>query len=110
MIRYALLLVSVVAPYPAWGETVDDVINAGIALSEAYKGSMRAQAEADRLAQENKMYWTCSCVGGNPVYGFKSLRQLRAENGGRAERSQMLFEINPQMSLPLNTLLSTLCK
>lgn len=79
-------------------------------MSEAYKTSQRSAAEAAERAQEDKMYWACSCVGGNPVWGYKSLRMLRAENDGKTQRSQMLFEVHPQMSLKLNTLLSTLCK
>jgi len=110
MKRVLLMGAALVIACPLWGQTYEEILDGAWALSQAEQARRIAEARAREEADENRMYWTCGCVGGKPVWGYKSLRQLRAETGAISQRSQALFDTYPQLTPGLNMLLSTLCK
>lgn len=109
--RQALLLATALAgACPVMAQTAADILRAGQAAEVAAKAQMEAEERARQEALDNTLVWTCTCVGGYPVFSLKTIRQVRAEGKAINQRSQALYAASPQMSAPLNMMLANPCK
>ncbi|SOY62193.1 conserved exported hypothetical protein [Cupriavidus phytorum] len=113
--RRALLLTAAVAvAFTARAETMADILRAGKAAEAALQAQMEAEERAVWKANEDAIdstvVWTCSCVNGHEIWGFKTIKQIRAESQAKARRSQALFDAYPKMSTQLNSQLTNRCQ
>lgn len=114
MRRALLLTAALTGACPAGAQTVADILRAGQAAEAALEAQRQAEEravwKANEEAIDNTLVWTCTCVNGQEIWSFKTVRQIRAESGVRTERSQALFNAYPQMSTQLNAQLTNRCQ
>jgi signal transduction histidine kinase len=61
----------------AFAQSEDDVI-------------MAQQSAAIEQARRNVLVWTCTCVNGVPVFGFKTVGQMEDESNAKVAQEQAL--------------------
>lgn len=110
MWRTLLLAAALAGASPAMAQTAADILRAGQAAEAAAKVQAEAEERARQEALDNTLVWTCTCIGGYPVFGLTTIRQVRAEGNATGQRSQALYAASPQMSAQLNMMLANPCK